>query len=98
MLGLRTQESDKFNKFFELIQQEAKKVNCVFFADAGDGNDFEDQSMEGEDMMGWLVPNDRVNEFEPLWKEDKVDNNWTDLFKWAIWSKNNGNLQISFKD
>ena len=56
MQGLRTQESDKFNKFFSLIQDEAKKHNAIFFADAGDGHDLETPELECEDMMGWLIP------------------------------------------
>ena len=98
MRGLRTQESDKFNLFFALIQDEAKKHNAVFFADAGDGNDFENAEMEGENMMGWLVPNDRIEEFEPIWASDDVDDDWFDFFTWAIWRNEDGEIKIEFKD
>ena len=97
MLGLRTQESDKFNKFFSLIQLEAEKKNSVFFADAGDGNDFETPTMEGEDMMGWLIPREMEKEFQPLWKESKVDDKWSDFFTWALWSKNGNEIMIRFE-
>lgn len=30
MLGLRTQESDEFMRFFKLVQKEAGKLNAVF--------------------------------------------------------------------
>lgn len=98
MQGLRTQESAKFNKFFELIQTEAKRKNSVFFADAGDGNDFETPTMEGENMMGWLIPADKAPEFEPLWASSKVDDTWTDFFKWAVWSGTGDNITIKFED
>lgn len=98
MRGLKTHESDKFNVFFALIQDEAKKHNAVFFAHAGDGNDFESPTMEGENVMGWLVPNDKVKEFEPLWKADEVDDNWVDFFTWAVWRDENGEIKIAFED
>ena len=97
MRGLRTQESDKFNLFFALIQDEAKKRDAVFFADAGDGNDFETAEMEGENMMGWLIPNDRVKEFEPIWKSNDVDDDWTDFFTRAIWRDEDGEIKIAFE-
>ena len=46
MLGLKTQESNKFNAFFEIVQKKASEKDCVFFLDSGDGNDFETESME----------------------------------------------------
>lgn len=98
MVGLRTQESVKFNRFFELIQAEAKKRNAVFFADAGDGNEFETETMEGENMMGWLVPNDKTKEFEPIWKSSDVDDEWIEFFRWAVWSETDGKIKIKFDE
>lgn len=98
MVGLRTQESVKFNRFFELIQAEAKKQKATFFADAGDGNEFETPTMEGENMMGWLIPDDKVKEFEPVWKSSDVDDDWTDFFRWAVWSEADGNITIQFEE
>lgn len=98
MKGLRTQESTKFNNFFSLIQSEAEKQGMVFFADAGDGNEFETSSMEGEDIMGWLIPQDKVEEFEPLWEKSNVDDSWSDYFKWALWSIVEGLIKIRFED
>ena len=72
MVGLRTQENEKFNRFFALIQAEAEKKDSVFFADAGDGNEFATSTMEGEDMMGWLVPKEKVEEFEGEAEVEKV--------------------------
>lgn len=98
MKGLRTQESTKFNAFFALIQEAAKENNAVFFADAGDGNDFETPSMEGENMMGWLIPEGKVKEFEPLWKSSDVDDTWTDFFTWAVWTRNGDDIKIAFEN
>ena len=98
MKGLRTQETEKFNRFFSLIQEEAGKKNSVFFADAGDGNDFETPTMEGENMMGWLIPSEQAKEFEQIWKTSDVDDSWTDFFVWAIWSKSNDTIKIKFEE
>ena len=97
MRGLRKQESKKFNAFFAQIQAEAEKVNAVFFADAGDGNDFEMPDMEGENMMGWLVPFERIAEFEPLWVQSAVDDSWSAFFGWAVWYANGDSIGIRFE-
>lgn len=97
MQGLRTQESEKFNRFFSLIQSEAGKRGAVFFADAGDGDDFETATMEGENMMGWLIPKTKAEEFRPLWERSKVDEEWADFFGWALWKKDGDNISIHFE-
>lgn len=98
MKGLRTQESEKFNKFFAVVQAEAKKRDAVFFADAGDGNEFATPTMEGENIMGWLIPTERVEEFEPLWKKGEEDDGWTEFFVWAIWTKDGDAVSIRFEE
>lgn len=98
MRGLRTQETEKFNRFFALIQAEAKKRDSVFFADAGDGNDFETAELEGETMMGWLIPSEKAGEFEPLWKESAVDDLWSGFYLWAVWSTDGNNIKIRFEE
>lgn len=98
MQGLRTHESDKFNRFFALIQAAAKKQDSVFFADAGDGNDFETAEFEGENMMGWLIPSEKANEFESLWENSAVDDTWSDFYLWAVWSLDGSNIKIQFEE
>lgn len=85
MLGLRTQETSKFEKYFVIVQEAAKKKDCVFFLDAGDGRDFNTDTLEGEDLMGWLVPQDKVTEFVKEWETGDVSDDWSDFYKWAIW-------------
>ena len=97
MRGLKSRESDKFNRFFALVQETAKKQNSVFFAYAGDGNDFETDSMEGEEMMGWLIPREHISEFEPLWEKSDVDDTWIDFFTWAMWHRHGDEIEISFE-
>lgn len=96
MKRLRTQESDKFMRFFSIVQKYAKRQDCVFFLDAGDGRDFETDVLEGEDLMGWLIPQNTINKFEKEWETDSVSDNWSDFYVWAIW-KNPDNPIITFE-
>ena len=98
MQGLRKQETEKFQRFFALIQAEAEKHDAVFFADAGDGHEFETATMEGENMMGWLIPTDRVREFEPIWQASAVNDDWTEFFMWAIWNQDGNRVVIRFEE
>lgn len=97
MKGLKTQESDRFRKYLAIVESEAEKLDSIFFLDAGDGNDFKTETMEGEELMGWLIPNDKVAEFESLWLNDKVDDSWTDFFGWAIWELTEGAVRVHFE-
>lgn len=96
MLGLRTQENIKFMKFFEIVQDAAKEKGCVFFLDAGDGRDFETPLLEGEDLMGWLIPENKVDDFKKEWEAGDVSDDWSDFFMWAIWN-NPDRPTIKFK-
>ncbi|RGC81717.1 hypothetical protein DW241_04935 [Hungatella hathewayi] len=97
MLGLKTQESDKFNRFWELVQAEAARQNKVFFADCGEGHILETATIECEDMRGWLVQKGKAKEFEQEWRQDQVSNKWIDCIFWAEWSENDGDIKIRFE-
>lgn len=97
MLGLKTQETDKFIKFFEIVQKEAQKQGAVFFLDAGDGRDIETSEIEGEDLTGWLVPFSDVERFTSIWEKGEVDDEWFDCFVFAIWEMNNDEISIVFE-
>ena len=100
MRGLKTQEATTFKRFFQLIQDAAAARDSVFFAFSGEGNDIILPGMEGEDMTGWLIPSDKVTEFEPEWNEsadlDHLER-WGDYFLWAEWQLVNGEIKIEFK-
>ena len=86
MRGLRTQEGSKFERFFALVQAEAEKENGVFFLDSGDGNSFSTETIEGEDLMGWLIPKSEADEFERLFSAwDNIPDKWKDRFCWVLW-------------
>lgn len=96
MRRLRTQETSKFDRFFAIVQDAAEKIGCVFFLDAGDGREFETDTLEGEDLMGWLVPKNRLSDFEKEWDTGDVSDAWSDFYKWAIWA-NADNPTIKFE-
>jgi len=97
MQGLKTQESNKFNSFFELVQKEANNQGAIFFLEAGDGRDFETDAFEGEDLQGWLIPNDKVDEFEVQWVNDEIDEKWQRFFCFAVWHQCDDRIKITFE-
>lgn len=96
MRGLRTQETKKFNAFFELVQKRAHERGAVFFLDSGDGDDFETETMEGENLQGWLVPQNKADEFESVWKIWNEDDEWVDFFCWAEWVTRRKEIDVRF--
>lgn len=97
MLGLKTQETKKFENFIELIQKEAAKKEEVFFLDSGDGRDFELKDMEGEDLTGWLIPSSKVDEFKTVWEKDEVDDEWIDFLVFVSWENEGNKITVTFK-
>ncbi len=92
MKGLRTQESEKFNRFWELVQNEAATQNCVFFGDCGEGNDLVTETLEGENFSGWLVPKTQEGEFERFWEKGAVTDDWLDHMVWMEWEQTSGGV------
>ncbi len=97
MLGLRTQESEKFNAFWDIIQAEASKTNCVFFGDCGEGRDFETDTMEGEDFSGWLIPKADAENFETMFLKGNVEDKWSKYIVFALWKETNGIISVGFE-
>ena len=98
MRGLRTQEEEKFKKFFNTIQDKAREQNKVFFAESGEGHDFETYTMEGENLSGWLIPLDEADEFEQAFINRSIDDaKWDKFIAFAEWRWDNNKLIIDFK-
>ena len=97
MRGLRTQETEKFERFFLLVQNEAKERNAVFFLDSGEGNDFETETLEGEDLCGWLIPEEQAEAFEEAWENDEALDDWSEFIFFAFWEGEKNHLKISFR-
>ncbi len=101
MKGLKTQEGNKFIKFWKIVQETAKKQGKIFFLDSGEGRELITDTMEIEDLSGWLVPEEQADEFEKEWLQgsDKIWKNdkWDKTFRFAIWHKEGNNISIVFK-
>ena len=97
MLGIKTHESDKFIRFFEIVQATAQRQGCVYYLDAGDTRNFENDVYEGEDLMGWLIPKDMISAFEVEWNYGNVSDDWSNFYKWAVWNFSE-HLTITFED
>lgn len=90
---------NKFDSFMKIVQKEAAKSNKCFFINSGEGHDFETETMEGEDLFGWLIPIARKKEFiseksSPNFQADK----WESFEIFAIWSEKDGSIFVEFKN
>lgn len=92
----RTLENEKFERFFDLVRKEAAKKNSIFFIHCGEGHELFSQTLEGEDLSGWLIPMQSVDEFEPAWKNGDIPEKWDDLFCFAEWSGEPTKISIKF--
>lgn len=57
-----------------------RKRKKIFFLDARDGNEFSTDEMEGEDSLGWLIPEDRADEFTSEFEVFKESEDWDDFY------------------
>lgn len=97
--GLRTKDTSKFYKFWELVEKEAKNKNCFFFAQCGDGHEDENEDMEMSDMFGWLVPLEFFDDIDKHYRdmdEQYISVHYDKYFKSMEWEKQNGNIIIKF--
>lgn len=95
MLGLRTQEGEKFEHFFDLVQKTAAKENKVFFLDFSEGNEIETDYMIVDDMCGWLVPVEGADLFEQMFMGKRSLDKWSEYITWVL--VNHDTLDITFK-
>lgn len=98
MQGLKTQGSDKFRKFWNIVQSTANKQNKRFFMDCGEGREIMLEDIEGEDIRGWLIPFEQVEKFEKEWNRNEISNRWIDNITWAEWKQKNETITIEFNN
>ena len=98
MRELRTQENEKFGRFFEIVREEANRLGGIFFVDCGEGNEFFSDSMEGENLSGWLIPKEDADAFETEFTENNVSDRWDDFMKFLRWKKKGDRVSVEFED
>ena len=101
MRELRTNEGAKFEKYFAIIEEEAKKLGGVFFSETGQGRDLDLEDIEVCDLVGWLVPFDQADEFEALYlgrkdKEIWADDKWDDMYIFVDYILDGNNVSVKF--
>ena len=97
MEGLRTPENAKFLVFFRLVQKAAGHLGKIFFLDCGEGHPFEDETIECEDLSGWLVPQEEADEFGKIfYAEKEIPAKWDSCGTFVSWEIINGQIAIFF--
>ena len=91
-----TVKNEKFAKYFAIVDQKARDRNYIFFISEADGREFYGDDIEGDDLWGWLIPNDRADEFEKLWAADKENDDWIEFFVCAEWRETKDGYDVSF--
>ena len=97
MLGLRTQENNEFIKFFEIVQNEAEKLNKVFFLDFGQCDDIPFKGMQVDSLFGWLIPNEDVEKFNAEFIKEINLSKWDEYNSWVIPDIRDNKLNIVFE-
>lgn len=101
MIGLRTQEDDRFLTFFNKVQICAQKQDSIFFLDTSEGHDYSTSEMTCEDLSGWLIPKSISKQFQKGYLNFDDSDNWEDqwdkYYRFAIWDFDNSSLRIQFK-
>lgn len=96
-MGESKKQEEKFDRFWELIQKQAKAEKAQFFMDCGEGREFETDDMEGEDISGWLIPKEQVAKFQKEWETKSVDHDiWSDYIRFAEWRLQGKEVTVEF--
>ena len=98
MRELRTQENNKFEHFFQLVRNEANKIDSIFFVDCGEGNEFIDNDMEGENLSGWLIPKKMADDFQKEFDKNEASEKWDDFMSFARWDKQKGEVRVTLEE
>lgn len=97
MQGLRTQENEKFMRYFALVQEEAGRIGKVFFLDFGQCDDIRYQDMEMDTLFGWLIPEENAATFEKLFLDGSIPESWNSDCCWVIPKMTGEKLEILFE-
>jgi hypothetical protein len=96
MLELRTEENEAFQRFFELVRRAAAEQDALFFVYCGEGRELFTDTLEGENLSGWLIPKALTAQFLPAFQQGTVSEAWDDFLRLAIWRQSSTGIQITF--
>lgn len=78
------------------MQAAAEEKDAIFFLDTSEGNEKLFGNMEVSDLSGWLVPNEKVTDFQCVWVNHREDDNWIDYYCFAIPKVTGKRVEIEF--
>ncbi len=89
---------EKFNRFLELVKNQARKQGKYFFVDDGEGNEAEVGEMIVQNLSGWLIAETEKTEFEEIWKTgDDTGERFDDEFIYVVWTQGaDGKVNVEF--
>lgn len=103
MQRLLEARDEKFLRFFALVQEEAKRHGGVFFLDYDGICEFENDEIMCEELHGWLIPEEKADEFEAAWRQDPhiphdllALDAWYGYMGFTMWSRVDGEIQVRF--
>ena len=102
-LGLKRRTREE--NYIVLVNAEAAKHGATFYVNCGEGREFINRYYDGEDISGWLIPDDKNQEFEselatiPKGRvlSAVVDEKWDDYFCTATWGLDDEVIKVSFE-
>ena len=97
MRELRTQENERFERFFAFVRSAAAAQDAIFFVDCGEGRELVTEELDGEDLSGWLIPQQDADGFQTEFDSGDVSGQWDDFMRIAVWSQSGKEIQIQFK-
>lgn len=101
-LGIRFKgdaDDARFMRYFNVVQQAAHKMGCVFFLDTVDDRCADTEDMDLGDLAGWLVPCDDAGAFSERFAAFDITDDDTDLYAFAIWELDeHDGLRVVFSD
>lgn len=86
--------------YMEFVSERAKEQGKLFFLDAGEGNDFYDESLQWyiEDLSGWLVDPVDKEKFISCKKNNTAYDEFSEAYVFVKWKKQpNKEIEIIFK-
>ena len=101
LLYSHSMENNDIEKYFAIIEEEAKRLGGVFFSETGEGRDLDLEDIEVCDLAGWLVPFDQADEFEALYldRKDKEiwdSDRWDDMYIFVDYILEGDNVSVKF--
>ena len=85
------------DRFLDLVCSCASEKGKCFILDSGEGRDVYFDGMYCEDLSGWLIEQDQIDDFNAAPPQDRYVGMFGDCYVFALWSIEEGKMTIDFK-